>query len=141
MYFALLDVYEPDFNSASRSPGSEVAQEVAQKETSNNQPQKRPEKKGSKADQYIKMKKARKEEARKAEVRGINPQSYDLLRYFIVLTPDEAQYGCYKTINYRGQQVSVEFVPNSKAETVQVSFKGEVIYIESAVMKVGYYPN
>ena len=98
----------------------------------------------SKADEYI-QKKAEAYKARIAYERagyasanytysnGIYPQSYNPLKYFIVLTRAEAYYGCYKTINYRGQLVNVEFAPNSRAETVQVSFNGEVILIESMI--------
>ena len=60
--------------------------------------------------------------------------------YSIVLTPEEAYYGCYKTINYRGSLADVEFMPGSREGTVQVSFKGEIICIETIIASSDHSP-
>ena len=71
---------------------------------------------------------------------GIQPRSFNPLIYSIVLTSEEAYYGCYKTINYRGSLANVEFLPGSREGTVQVSFKGEIICIETIIASGDHRP-
>ena len=63
----------------------------------------------------------------------IDPLIRKIKRYTVTLTPEEAYYGCTKMITHRGRQVAVIIEPNHKEESINLSFEGESIVVDTII--------
>ena len=62
-----------------------------------------------------------------------NSQETGTSRYDVVLTPEEAYYGCTKMITHRGRQIAVIIEPGYKGGSVKVAFEGHTIYVDPII--------
>lgn len=63
----------------------------------------------------------------------VDPVIKEKKRYTVMLTPEEAYYGCTKMINYRGRQVAVIIEPGLVEKSTRVSFEGEEFFVDSVI--------